>query len=142
MPNDATRATDLALPSRQAIEDTIERLICMLDEIDGDTDLEPDVDAEAINEDGGDILDEPHDDDDPAEESDTGIGDHDGLIEQEGMLLSREGYEAAVTVRTETRQAIKEAMIRKGQDMRDPDTVTHLFTTADGTNCAMIRFAR
>lgn len=72
---------------RASIEAEIDRLIGILDEFDGDTDLEPtlgsptsdpgwmdagsqtfwaagstdDGEAEDVNEDGGDILDEPHD---------------------------------------------------------------------------------
>ena len=43
MPNDATRASAEALPKipRPVIEAEIERLIALLDEIDGDPDLEP-----------------------------------------------------------------------------------------------------
>lgn len=52
---------------RQRIEEAIGRLIAFLDAIDGDENLEPDLadtadDREEENEHGGDVLDEPHDD--------------------------------------------------------------------------------
>jgi hypothetical protein len=54
---------------RRLIEDAIESLILLLDEIDGDDDLE----------DGGDDELEPDREHDPAED---GVGDHDGWCEQ------------------------------------------------------------
>lgn len=58
MTNDVTRANARGLPiDRHALEDAIERLLRVLDALDGDPDREPE------DEHGGDILDEPHDDD-------------------------------------------------------------------------------
>ena len=49
---------------RSKIEAAVARLIDALDAIDHDPDLEDTHDAEAVNEDGGHINDEPHDDED------------------------------------------------------------------------------
>lgn len=53
----ATQANAAALPklNRRALEDAVERLLRILDAIDGDPDLEDE------DEHGGDIVDEPHD---------------------------------------------------------------------------------
>lgn len=46
---------------RQRIEATIDSLLALLDRLDGDENLEDGHDLETVNEDGGDINDEPHD---------------------------------------------------------------------------------
>lgn len=53
----------LGIHNRAGVEAFIERLVEMLDDLDGDPDFEDSHDAEAINEDGGDVCDEPHDGD-------------------------------------------------------------------------------
>lgn len=52
----------------------------------GDGEDDAGENPEETNEDGGNILDEPHD----ALDEDTGIGDRDGLDEQAGMRGSRD----------------------------------------------------
>ena len=66
-PDSYVQILEITPATRRGIEDAIERLIALLDTLDPDFDLEPDTDdeengdLEATNEDGGDILDEPHD---------------------------------------------------------------------------------
>jgi hypothetical protein len=67
-----------------------ERLIAELDALEPDPDLEDTHDAEATNEDGGDINDEGHD-----EGWDSGIGDKAGLEEQFGAFVGK-GYTRTV----------------------------------------------
>lgn len=93
-----TRIVELTPALRREIEATVEHLIAILDRFDGDENVEdagdnepslgwtemearfphyhPGDDREEENEHGGNILDEPHD------ESDNGIGDGDGAMEQ------------------------------------------------------------
>jgi hypothetical protein len=74
----------------QRMLDAAERLIAELDAIEPDPDLEDSHDAEAVNEDGGNILDEGHD-----ERWDSGVGDKDGLEEQFGAFVGA-GYTRTV----------------------------------------------
>lgn len=109
----SARHTDIITrPVRRVLEDEIERLIAMLDEIDGDADLEPDGDDEDTH-DREDVDDREHDtaDEEPTlgwtvghqfgalgpqgddcelvcedeGDPDWGIGDLDGLLEQTGI---------------------------------------------------------
>jgi len=72
-------ATFIALTPamRELIENVIEDLLLLLDELDGDPELEPTM---------GDVpwgyQDEQEGDNQDAEPDDNGIGDHDGLMEQ------------------------------------------------------------
>lgn len=54
---------------RNRMADAIEHLIAAMDALDGDLEVEPSDDREDENEHGGDVNDEPHDDDVEAEPS-------------------------------------------------------------------------
>ncbi|MCA0257147.1 MAG: hypothetical protein LCH47_11195 [Proteobacteria bacterium] len=64
-----SRIVELTPQLRREIEATVERLIAILDVFDGDENCEDDAydDREDEDEHGGDILDEPHDDQDEGE---------------------------------------------------------------------------
>lgn len=62
---------------RQLVENVVEDLLLLLDELDGDPDLEPTM---GLVPEGH--QDEAEGDDPDAEADDTGIADHDGLAEQ------------------------------------------------------------
>jgi hypothetical protein len=85
---------------RKRVANAVTLGIAFLDETGGDPDLEATGeddedthDREAVNEDGGDIQDEPHDAEED-DDQDSGIGDGDGLAEQAGF--SGHAYGAAV----------------------------------------------
>lgn len=72
---------------RQLIENVVEDLLLLLDELDGDPDLEPtmgDVPEGYLDEQEGDDPDA--EDDDPAEDDDGGLADYEGLMEQTNGL--------------------------------------------------------
>ena len=68
---------------RQRVSARIEFDLALLDVLAGDADLEDGGDAEAVNEDGGDINDEPHDpEEDMGSEED---GDFPRLVQFDGF---------------------------------------------------------
>jgi hypothetical protein len=81
---------NMQLSIRQQIEAEVERLICLLDRLDGDTDLEPSLAgySEGMDDREGDeereeaCEDEGAQCDDEGDINDSGIGDNDGLLEQ------------------------------------------------------------
>lgn len=74
---DPTTFVALTPTMRELIENIIENLLLLLDELDGDPELEPTM---------GDVpwgyQDEQEGDNSDAEPDDNGIADHDGLMEQ------------------------------------------------------------
>ena len=62
---------------RERIENIVDELISLLDQLDGDPDLEPTM---GLVPEG--YQDEQEGGDPDAEVDDTGIADHDGLVEQ------------------------------------------------------------
>jgi len=79
---------NMQITPRQQIENEIERLLVLLDAMDGDTDLEPSLgyNGPGIAEPWNDAEDACEDEgaqcDDEGDFSDSGIGDYDGLKEQ------------------------------------------------------------
>jgi succinate dehydrogenase/fumarate reductase flavoprotein subunit len=79
---------NMQITPRQQIENEIERLLAMLDDMDGDTDLEPSLgyNGPGIDEPWNDAEDACEDEgaqcDDEGDDGDNGICDLDGLLEQ------------------------------------------------------------
>lgn len=78
----------LGIHNRAGVEAFIQRLVDLLDAMDPDPDLEDD-ELEAVNEDGGDICDEPHD----WNEAELDHGEYDGVQWSNNPDIPQEGWD-------------------------------------------------